>query len=531
MYYGTAWNVAFLISLALIPLGVVLCRYTLKWVILSLIGTAVGVLYFSMSIQEPVRIMTAADMPVSLVLLQYGLPPLLLVVASAFTLRFSLAINSRHRIAEEVPSRVTKQIGLQRIPRWEMVVVGLIAATVLTVHLVYISKPSIELGDEYYYTRAANGFLDGKLFNAEHPPLGKWLIAAGIAFLGDNAAGWRVASIIFAVALVFVFYFLCRSVMSGTPTFIPLLATFLFSFENMTFVMGHVAMLDVFYVTFMLLGFLFYLRGNYWLAGIFLGLSMLAKAMALLGIVAVLLHWTISQRRDLRHEITYMRTALSVPATSAPKASPILVMAQLLIPVVVLWAAMPLLEYPVNHQLVNPLERTMYMLAMHLTANPITGKIVSTISQPWDWIVQPISPNIDINAIDTGPHYFYSLSWTLWALIIPVVGFLVYEFIRLKGKTGTGFILSWFAGVYLLLIPLELLTWRSMYNYYLYPAVGAICLGIAWAAWHLWERFKNDSRGRFAFQVGLSLYLVASLTTFAIMGPWGSGLGIIAISW
>jgi predicted membrane-bound dolichyl-phosphate-mannose-protein mannosyltransferase len=54
-------------------------------------------------------------------------------------------------------------------------------------------------------------------------------------------------------------------------------ATFLFAFENMSFAQSGIAMLDVFYVTLMLAGFLFYLRGNYLRCGILMGLSMLCK--------------------------------------------------------------------------------------------------------------------------------------------------------------------------------------------------------------------------------------------------------------
>jgi len=42
---------------------------------------------------------------------------------------------------------------------------------------------------------------------------------------------------------------------SKPAVFIPVMSTFLFAFENLSFVMAHMAMLDVFYVTFMLWDF------------------------------------------------------------------------------------------------------------------------------------------------------------------------------------------------------------------------------------------------------------------------------------
>ncbi len=71
--------------------------------------------------------------------------------------------------------------------------------------------------DEHYYVPAALNFLQLQdIGNIEHPPLGKELIAVGIAFFGDNPLGWRIASSVFgALTLVAVFlwgYFLFQNI-------------------------------------------------------------------------------------------------------------------------------------------------------------------------------------------------------------------------------------------------------------------------------------------------------------------------------
>lgn len=61
-----------------------------------------------------------------------------------------------------------------------------------------LSLPSAPFFDEVHYVPAARELLrwaatgEGGWLNPEHPPLGKYLIAFGMALLGDNAVGWRI---------------------------------------------------------------------------------------------------------------------------------------------------------------------------------------------------------------------------------------------------------------------------------------------------------------------------------------------------
>ncbi len=97
-----------------------------------------------------------------------------------------------------------------------------------------------------------------------------------------------------------------------------LIGTFLFATENLSFVMGHIGMLDVFYVTFMLLGFLLYLRGNYTSCGIAMGLSLLCKVTAILGIAVIILHWLITNRREVMAELHNIWDAVNEKAKHSP---------------------------------------------------------------------------------------------------------------------------------------------------------------------------------------------------------------------
>ena len=446
--------------------------------------------------------------------------------------------------------------------RKENVAVCLIAAIVLVLHLLIITKPTHMVFDENAYVPAAKSFLTGgPLLNPEHPPLGKELIATGILFFGDNAIGWRLPSIIFGTASIFIFYLICIQLVRKEVTteennglggdspgllqtnswfkmkiFVPVFATFLFAFENLSFIEAHVATLDVFYVSLMLLGFLLYLRGNYWSCGIAMGLSILCKVMAIFGLLTIILHWAITHRHeialDLRRIVNILRNKINSPHFKV-----LLNMSKLLITVVVLWfVLLPLLEYPATHTLINPISRAIDMLRYHLEGNSISHPSF-VVTTPWSWVLSPISlvywPG---GYLDNGHLvqstdflnyiYFAATSWNIWVLIIPSILYSAYEVIKfhvIKRSVAT-FVLSWFLCVYILLIPLELITNRRMYTFYFYPAIPAVCLAIAWSAWKLWSVMRREKKRRVIFLCTLVIYIASSVVIFFFMSPFGGHL-------
>jgi len=86
-----------------------------------------------------------------------------------------------------------------------------------------------------------------------HPPLGKWLIAAGEQLFGVNTVGWRSAAALFGVLTVLVTVRVGRR-MTGS-TLLGATAGLLLSFDGLHFVQSRVAMLDVFLCFFVLATF------------------------------------------------------------------------------------------------------------------------------------------------------------------------------------------------------------------------------------------------------------------------------------
>lgn len=91
-----------------------------------------------------------------------------------------------------------------------------------------------------------------------HPPLGKWLIALGMAIGGpDNSAGWRLATAVLGTASVLLVYLIARR-LSGSVV-VATVAGSLLAIDGLSIVLSRIALLDGILTFFILLGTLFVL--------------------------------------------------------------------------------------------------------------------------------------------------------------------------------------------------------------------------------------------------------------------------------
>src|ERR1035437_7184305 len=88
----------------------------------------------------------------------------------------------------------------------------------LGTRLFRLDSPGRSFFDERaFYIEGAKSYLTGFADpNLEHPPLGKEIMALGIKFLGDNPWGWRVPSVLFGTAGVFLTYLLAKKIFGST---------------------------------------------------------------------------------------------------------------------------------------------------------------------------------------------------------------------------------------------------------------------------------------------------------------------------
>jgi dolichyl-phosphate-mannose-protein mannosyltransferase len=382
--------------------------------------------------------------------------------------------------------------GLSRLHRWQYFWLCLLVVATLVMHFVIIASPTeLILDERHYVPEAQNIIAEHEITRPEHPPLGKLFIVAGIELLGDNPWGWRFFSVIFGTATIVLFYFLCRRLeMSPNAASI---ATFLLALENLTFVQASVAMLDVYCLTFMMGAFLLYAARQYAASGIAIGLSALAKLNGALAAPVIFLHWL------------FRRTGRSWWFGLAVILAPLTFI-----------GLMPLFDLVIVRDisaLVDPFTRikTMLTLSASLTFTSVSHP---ALSRPWEWLIyyKPMG-------YWWSPHYVAAISPSIWALIMPTFAYMVYRAVR--GSQAGLFGAAWFAGTYLVWIPLSLITDRVSYIYYFYPTVGAVCLGLGLGLSQLCDFYRRRQPGKLKRTV-LALfvfYLSFHLICFVALSP------------
>ena len=173
----------------------------------------------------------------------------------------------------------------------------LIALASFVLRIINLGSPKGLVFDEVYYVDGARDLLkygveiDGT--NPEfivHPPVGKWLIASGIKFFGDNEFGWRFASAVFGTLLILLFARLVH-VLFYSPLLTALGAA-LMALDGLLLVHSRTALLDLFLTFFTLMGVLLWHRNRHIWAGIAFGLAIGCKwsavyFVAIVGLIAV----------------------------------------------------------------------------------------------------------------------------------------------------------------------------------------------------------------------------------------------------
>jgi len=384
---------------------------------------------------------------------------------------------------------IVKRI-LYRLWRWEHLGICLLLLATLAMHFSIINTPNQYVLDEEHYIQDARNILQGgETLRPEHAPLGKDFIVGGLFIFGDNMLGWRFFPIICGTLSILLFYLICRRL--NMPKWATLSATFLLTFENMSFVQASIAMLDIFYATFMLACFWLYLRYDYPFAILAGTLSALVKLSGALALPVIALHWLLVRRDRLWHFVS--------SAALAPLSFVLLM---------ILFDMVPF------HRLVNPFSRIQTILSM---SGSLTFANTSHpyATRPWDWLIHP-----DIMPYFYGPNYMGAISFTIWALIIPTA---IYMIVRaIKGNQAALFGSLWFAFIYLIWIPADLITDRITYVYYFYPAVGAICLGLGLGMGQLVDIWQQRQEGKLRWVAisAVGVFLLLHLASFILLSPF-----------
>lgn len=175
---------------------------------------------------------------------------------------------------------VTADPRRSRLAAWLLPTLLTVLAGVL--RLTNLSHPHALAFDETYYVKDAwtllqlgysaswpdganESFLAGDtdVFRTDgsfvvHPPLGKWIIALGMAAFGaDSGFGWRVTTALVGTIAVLVLYLIAKRLTGSTV--VAGIAGFLMAIDGLAIVMSRIALLDNTLMLFVLLAFWFVL--------------------------------------------------------------------------------------------------------------------------------------------------------------------------------------------------------------------------------------------------------------------------------
>ena len=151
--------------------------------------------------------------------------------------------------------------------------------------------------DEVYYVDGARDLLK---YGVEvsgnepefivHPPVGKWIIAGGIQFFGDDAFGWRIATAVAGSIMILLVALIAHRLFRNK--ILTALASALMAVDGLALVHSRTALLDNFLALFILIATYFFLKRQYWWTAIALGLALGTKwsalyFIAIFGLIAI----------------------------------------------------------------------------------------------------------------------------------------------------------------------------------------------------------------------------------------------------
>ena len=359
----------------------------------------------------------------------------------------------------------------------------------IALRLLWLSKPEGSLiFDEWYYVNVArvilhipqsvgaNGqppYLNVPLGfdpNHEHPPLAKLMIALSMWVLGNNGFAWRLPSVIFGSVSVLAFYLLMKRL--STQEAIPILATFLFSFDNLVFVHSRIATLDIFSLGFMLLGLYWYFSDHSYLSAIGMALSALTKLTGIAGFgIVVALHAVkfIRGRIQGKHWGDFFSWIEKYTLT------------YVICFLVLLWI---MDHYWVGLDTVTHIE---YMLKYSAALTSSCPKGI--ISCPWQWLLNQLTiPYLRVNVQTTSggvTSSYLSVSFAgamnpaISFLTIPALLYCSYNYYQRQDDLSL-VSLALFTATYLPFFPAVILGDRVTYLFYFLSAVPAVCAAIAY---------------------------------------------------
>jgi len=361
------------------------------------------------------------------------------------------------------------------LANWDWLSTILIAAVIL--RFWNLHAPSNIVFDEFHYVPAAKILVGvdphpgmkawfayplivkSPDINFSHPPLGKFIIGAGIKLFGDRGIGWRFFSAIFGTLSLIVFFVLALELFKDR--FLANLATFFLSFDFMHVVQSRIAMLDVFLVFFVLVTVLALVKlaaapqRKLWavLAALSMALAVSSKYNAVLYILAGYGVFWILSSQPWRQKAIYLGS-IGIGAFALYS----------------LWA---IYYHPFGYSYAEWLR---YHLAVSReTLGPL--KFHGYGSSPFEWLFNSKPILYHFNRAGSKVSVIYALGHPVIWLAGLLGSFVLFAEYRAKHRKTDLILMIWFLMSY---VPLIFVLWRRQgFLYHMLPAVPVICLIVA----------------------------------------------------
>ena len=357
---------------------------------------------------------------------------------------------------------------------------------------IWLNKPTGSLiFDEWYYVNVGRVILglpqsvgaNGKAPypnapmgfdpNHEHLPLAKLLIALSMHIFGDNGFGWRIPSVICGSIAILAFYLLMKKI-TKYPS-VPIIATFLFSFDNLVFVQSRIAILDIFTLTFMIIGFYWYFTGHTYLSAFGMVLSTLAKETGGAGFIIIVIVHFVRFIRDRKGDWRWDTLLAWLERYTATYLGAFLILVSVLGGLFV------------DPHYWNPLAYIGNILSY--SSALVSACPNGIISCPWQWLINQVSiPYLTVSvAVSSGNvttsyesvSFLGEMNPAILYLTIPAMLYVAYDFYTKKTDFSL-FALVWFAITYLPYYPAVIIDHRVTYLFYFLLTVPAVCAATAY---------------------------------------------------
>lgn len=304
--------------------------------------------------------------------------------------------------------------------------------------------------------------------NAEHPQLGKLIIAGSIKLFGDGPFAWRLGSLVFGTLAIIGMFVLVRS--AGGGPWMALGAAALMATDNLLLIHSRIATLDIFALAPMIFAAALYLRGRPLLAGVVLAVGVCGKEVAIyLVFVLGLLECLRLVRAPAQLGAAARRLITFLAATVAAVLALLAVFERIAAP-----------YDPVAQRLVGggPIGQIRHMLSYAAHQTSPHGPM-GIASYPWQWLVDsgsitylninPAQPTSGLFGVRPPAHFLGLISPPV--LVFGLPGLIVAAIALVVARRRTDEVeltaLAWFLGTFMPFVLLSLIYQRTSYLFYM----------------------------------------------------------------